>query len=231
VPNTKISALPAAAALGGPEILPGVQSGADVGVTASQLQAFATGFPGWVSSFWYAPMGVTFYAGGGALANGSIRLMPFWLPAPMTVKGLGGRVTSAGSSNIQLALYAHAPATGRPTGPALCATANIPNGALNVVQLGVTPVQLAAGIYWMAVNCNDSTCAMLTSGLAGALTGSLAGSSALLDISGSIGSVGFYLSFTQPFGTWPNLTGQTFTANSPSNNTTNGSAVLFLQSN
>ena len=120
--NTKISALPAASALGGSEILPAVQTGADVGATALQLQAFALAAlqPAYISSNYYLPPFVSLGAGTALTAN-SIGLMPFVLPAAMTVKALGAYISTAASGgNIQCAVYANS--AGRPSGPALIST-------------------------------------------------------------------------------------------------------------
>ena len=230
--NTRISALPPAAALGGAEIVPAVQSGADVGVTASQLQAFATGLPGFISGNWYVPFGMYSLAAGGALVASSIRLAPFIVPVPMTVKGLAARVTTIGTSNIQLAIYASNGATGRPTGPALVSTGNLANTAAAQVSSAVTATLLAPGLYWMAVNAGDSTVVMLAPNLSNPQMSALIGSATLANINPSNNNVNLYLSTPQTLGAaWPNLTSATFTEQSPNGASGNSCAALFLQSN
>jgi hypothetical protein len=230
VANTKISALPAASALAGVEILPAVQSGADVGVSSSQLAAFASGLPGWVGSNWYMPYGVWSLAVGGALAANSIRLVPFVVPSPMSVKGLGARITTAGSSNIQLALYANNGSTGRPTGSALASTGSLANTVAAQVSAAVGPVLLSPGVYWMAVNSGDATVIMLAPNLNNPLASALAGSATLANINTSSNNTALFLSTPQTFGTWPSLTGASFTENTPSGASGNGCAAVFLQS-
>jgi hypothetical protein len=55
MPDTKISALPPAAPLAGTEVFPAVQTGFDVGVTATQIAAFAGGGGG--GPTWTTPPG------------------------------------------------------------------------------------------------------------------------------------------------------------------------------
>jgi len=229
VASTRISALPAAAPLAGPEILPAVQSGGDVGVTAAQLALFASGLPGFISGNWYMPFGIANVVAGAALAQGSIRFVPFILPAPMTVKALAVRITTAGTSNLQLALYASS--GGRPSGNALAATSSIANTSTGLQSASVTPAALTPGLAWMAVNCNDSACVTLTSGLNNPQMSALVGSATLGDINGSGANTGLFLTFAQSFGTWPNMTGQTCIETVPSGAGANSCSILMLQAN
>lgn len=252
--SQKISQMPAASALGGSELLAGVQAGANVSITPAQLQTYLQAFflqpannlsdvsspstaltnlggqpsmmPPDISSNWYAPPFVT-GAAGAALTAGTISCSLQFNFAPMTVKALGARITTAGSSNIQLADYANA--SGRPSGAPLGATGNIVDTAAGAVS--AAPVggnfTLPAGAYWACVNAGDSTVVMQASSNAAPVASVFVGSASEGNVSGGATNLSFRLTMSETFGTWPTATGSGWTevAN------TNAAAIILHQSN
>jgi hypothetical protein len=265
--DTKISALPAASALAGTEVLPGVQSGATVGVTADQIgdrtasrfgvvknnatgsdpgsgndgtQGYAVGsswfntstgvmwraqsvgtgaavwtrvayadHPGYVVGDWYFAEAGTVAAGSTVVA-GTARFIPFVPRQSLTVTGLAVRVTTVGTSNVQLAVYASDPTTKRPTGSQLGATGNIANTATTAINDTTVSVALKGGVlYWLAMNCNDSSmiCASLPTGQS--FMSFLLGSATLANAVSTAPIQGLATPLT--FGTWGDVTSATWT--------------------
>lgn len=233
--DTKTSALTAASALDGTEAFPAVQGVTLKKVTGAQLKTLAQNgafmSAGYIANNWYLPYGIMSVGAGGALANGSIHLIPCIIPAAVTIKGLCARVTTAGSTNIQLALYANDAATGRPTGTPIVSTGNIANTAPGVVGASgnVTSTPVSAGVYWMAVNCNDATCVLASQAIASPLETQIVGTSTMSAVLNTASASSIYLSFAQAFGTWPDLTGQAMTENTASNAASNSTGIIGFQ--
>lgn len=176
---------------------------------ALALQA-GTAHPGYIAGNWYCPPGYT-TAVGSAIPVDSIRLLPFTITKPITVAQLAARVsTISAAGNFQLAVYAHNPATGRPTGAALCSTANMSTGSAAAVSAAVTPVTLSPGTYWMALNQDNSVAIYQTMNNATGLASAIVGSATLGNVTSTTSNVAFSLSVAQAFGTWPNLTAGSF---------------------
>jgi hypothetical protein len=171
--------------------------------------------PGFISNNWYQPIGGIAVVAGAAPGTGTIKLQPFALLKPITVKALGVRITTIGTSgNCQLALYAHNAATGRPTGSALVSTGSITTGATGAVSALVSAqATLQPGFYWMAVNQDNATVAYQTVTSSQIDMGFLIGSATLSNITASSAAATLFLSVSQTFGTWPDLTSATFTEN------------------
>ena len=243
--NRKISQLTAASALSGAELIPAVQSGADVAIAASALFPL----PGYVSGNWYLPPSISGVAAGGAMPANTICLSPFILLAPVTVKTLGARLTTAASNagaNVALALYASTPIASagyRPTGtPLLASGAILATTAGVIASAALTPAALSAGaIYWAAVWA-DSLAATATAAIfqaqsiANPLTSILVGSATQSHISPAAASVGPFLTFaaswTNPAApSWPDLTSGGFTEVAPTSLSANTTGVVQLQAN
>lgn len=180
--------------------------------------------PGYVSGNWYSPVNTTVILGAAVPAN-SIRLLPFTISKPITVAQLGARVgTVSAASNFQLAVYGNNAITGRPTGAALCSTANLSAASLAAVSGTVTNVLLPPGTYWMAINQDNSTAAYTTVSGAEAQTAYLIGSTTLANIISTAATTALLVTVTQTFGTWPDLTSASFAESA-----TNTSALVFLK--
>lgn len=184
--------------------------------------------PGYIAGNWYQPVLGTAGAGA-ALANGSIRLLPFFLKQRITISDLGARITTAASGgNIQLAIYASSPNTKMPTGSQLAATGSISTTSTGTVSADISgaDVTLEPGFYWMAVNADataGATVVCQTLNTATISMSNLIGSATLSDISSGAGNASMYLSTPVAFNTWGDLTGATFTKN----NGTNSALVFF----
>lgn len=173
----------------------------------------AANHPGYVTGTWYSTVPYATVAAGVAVPINTIKLVPFTISKPITISALGARVTTAATSgNFQLAVYANAAATGRPTGNALCTTGNISSASTGAISATASCTgALTPGTYWGGVNSDNSTAVFqITSGAA--LTGAyLIGSTTLANITASSTNVSYNLSVAQTFGTWPDLTSGSFT--------------------
>jgi hypothetical protein len=182
---------------------------------------------GYVDDTWINPF-IGFLAAGAAHPANTITFIPFKVVRDITVDGLGARVTTSGAgANCQLAIYANNNTTGRPTGNPLINTGNISVAATGTVsEVGLTPVTLTANtVYWAA--CNLSAGGPIFQAFNGAHTGTMTnfiGSSTLANISSGTGTGTLHLRLTQTFGTWPDVTSDSFTEN-----TANSVAIQFLR--
>lgn len=176
-----------------------------------------TTHPGYVANNWYLP---TPYSGalaaGGAVGNGTIRFIPFIPPQTMTISTLGIRTATAGSTNVQLAIYASQTTAGagkRPTGSALSTTASIVNTGANTsinAALGAN-VQVTAGTtYFLALNCNDGTMTAQATSASSMLLAVLLGSATQGTAVGTAVAI-THLSFASAFNSWPDMTSNSCT--------------------
>jgi hypothetical protein len=170
--------------------------------------------PTHIAGNWYVTEGGGLVLGAAAAAN-QIRLAPFIVRKAITISQLGGRLTTGSASgNCQLAIYANNAATGRPTGNALAVTGSISTTTAAAISADITgaDVTLQPGIYWSAVNVDASGASAVFLGPAAsaALGGRLIGNSTLSTaMAGNV--AGANLLVAQTFGTWPDLTGGSFT--------------------
>lgn len=167
--------------------------------------------PGYLANNWYLPSYVGIINSGTAPGAGSIRAFPAYIRERITISNLGLRVTTlSAGGNVQAAIYAGNPATGRPTGNAIISTTSMSTASAASVNAAAS-VQLEPGLYWFATNCDNGTAAFdaltSTSPYVGYLIGS-ATQANVLNASGG-GMVG--VAVAQTFGTWPNLTAASFT--------------------
>ncbi|MDB5584299.1 MAG: hypothetical protein JWR80_9475 [Bradyrhizobium sp.] len=181
--------------------------------------------PGYVSGRWYCSVLGCTTTSGAAISANSIRLLPFIITKPIPVAQLAANVTtSSAAGNFQLAIYAHNATTGRPTGTALCSTANMSTASVAAVSAAVTQVTLPPGIYWGAVNQDNAVAAYVSLANTAPLAGNLIGSATLATVSGATALVSLFLTVAQTFGTWPDLTSGSF---AESNGTT--AALVYLK--
>ncbi|QIG69036.1 hypothetical protein EVB78_002 [Rhizobium phage RHph_N1_15] len=170
--------------------------------------------PAYAVGRWYPAFLIGTVTTGTAVTANKIRMLPFIVPVDITISDLAVRVaTAAAAGNVQVAIYA-ADANGDPTGAALAKTGNLSTAtASSDVSLPLAaPVALKAGLYFMAVNADNSTAQLQTVGQSNNNMACLIGVSALADLSpGGNNNSEAPLSIDQTFGTWPDLTGATFT--------------------
>lgn len=161
--------------------------------------------PAIVASRWYSSPGVVGVAT--AIAANSIRFTPFFIDQTITIDQLAAYVTTLESGkSVQLAVYANNTSTNRPTGNPLAATASLSTTSTGAVTGSVTPVQLAPGMYWFARNSdNAGTAQSINASNTFSRGSALVGSATVANVVGSAGGLlGF--SFSQTFGTWPDMT-------------------------
>lgn len=184
-----------------------------VSVGAAKWEKLASAdHPGFVAGRWYFPLSGVTLAAGAAISANSIRMLPFMLKQRITISDLAARVsTTSASGNFQLAIYGSLATTKYPTGNVLAATGNMSTTSSGGVTADITgaDVQLEPGLYWMAINQDNSTAVYQTIGAGAIHALELIGSATESNFSSASGVPGFYLSFAQTFGTWPDLTGQT----------------------
>lgn len=195
--------------------------------TAVQDAGFvcAPGLPMTVtSSNWYEPP--YFILGAGtALTASRMTCIPQFSPQSFTVKTLGARVTTAGSTNIQLAIYANS--GGFPNGSPLGSTGNIADTPAGLVSAAVTPFTLPAGVYWACVVANDSTVIMQTVANSVAWYSAMNGSATQATVNSGAGAVGMAIFQAITFGTWPTLSSSGWTQVASAGN----GAVIMVQAN
>lgn len=218
--DTAVASLTAASALTGAELFYGVQSAADRKVTGDQISTLITNrrAAGYVAGRWYVPIGVTSAGAGTAQGVNSIRLKLVYIPQQCTIDTLGVNISTLGAAgNIQLAIYAHDTATGKPTGNALVSTASITTGSTGAVNAAAS-LQLGPGFYWFASNTDSASVVVRAETIATAPFQSLnVGSTTQVNVFGSSVFFGGY-TFAQTFNTWPDLTGQTMVDNTVGTN-------------
>jgi len=174
--------------------------------------------PGYISGNWYHGNTGVALANGAALTANTVRMIPFVFKTRVTISALATRITTASSGgNIQLAIYDHNSATGFPTGLARATTASISTTATGPQPSTGAPLvagdtTFEAGIYWLAVNSDNSTVICQVYSTAQVVAGYMIGSPALSDVTGAGTTGTLALSVaTQTFGTWNDLTSATFT--------------------
>lgn len=212
--DTKISADPAASALTGAELFAGVQSSANVKITADQILTFARASmrPPWIAGNWYNPYDGPL-ANGIALVQNSMRFTPFFIERTITISDLGTRInTISGGGSIQLAVYGSAAATSWPTGNALAVTGNISTASAVGVSGDITGsnVTLTPGLYWGAVNSDNSVAVCYALAGANLTAARLVGSANLGTVTGASTTGTFMLTLASTFNTWPDVTGGGF---------------------
>lgn len=214
---TRIDNSVVGSALAGPEKLAGFSSGVKT-FTATQLNAFnESARLGWASApyfsgHWYNLSRGSVFAAGAAVTANTIRMYPIIIDKALTVAQLGLRITTGAAGNVQMAVYAHSNATNRPTGNALITTASQSTGATGTFSMA--PVAgntvLNPGVYWCAINVSVGTIVFSAPSAASSSVSNIVGASNLAALSSGPGGATNILSFSQTFGTWPDLTGQSF---------------------
>lgn len=222
--DTKITDFTSVTSVAGSDIVPVVQGSDNRKVTVSQLALFAAEHPGYVAGRWYFPQISATIANGAAVGLNTIIFTPVFILKPVTVDALAAYVPAAASGvNCQLALYANNPATVSPTGNALCQTASLSLGTAGNIVGTVTPVLVAPGMYWLAVNRDGNAALTAYTAAGGADIAALIGISATNPFI-AVNDFRPLRGFTQTFGTWPDMTGQPL---GTAVNTTNGAVIAF----
>jgi hypothetical protein len=162
----------------------------------------------YISGNYYEVIPNAFVAASSVTTAGEISLMPFVLRTAVTIKALMARViaVSAGG-NFGLAIYAHNPTTGRPTGLPLASIAGLSTAtATNVTGTLGSPVTLVAGTYWAAVIRDNGVVTLLSLNASVGWTGALIGSATAANV---LSATTAALSIIVAGGTYPTFTDMT----------------------
>lgn len=181
--------------------------------------------PVYKSGRWYPAPLIGSVTTGTAVTANKIRMLPFLLPVDVTITDLAVRVaTLSAAGNVQVAIYA-SNSDGDPTGAALAASGNLStaSAAVDVTHTLAAPLALTAGLYFMAINSDNSTAQFKTVGQSNNHMAILIGSTSLGDLSpGGNNNSEAPISVDHTFGTWPDLTAASFTRV-----TSNNTAQIF----
>ena len=194
-------------------------------IRASTLSLARRIHPGFIAGNWYQPFGIT-VATGSAIGANAIRFTPFIVPAPILITDIGARVVGAAAGGLfRIALYAHNPATGRPTGLPLAASGDLSTTTAAFVSTAVTPVMLQPGLYWAAiqVDATGATATFQTWNASSTPTAQLIGSPSPTDMTFSGGSQHFCIRTVVAYAAYGDVTGATWAIEGGTNN----AAVLF----
>jgi hypothetical protein len=183
--------------------------------------------PGYISSDWYtSPTWATYATGNATGAANRIVCKYGYVPRTVTIGALGARVTTAGTTNFQLAIYASS--GGRP-GALLSSTGNMLTTGTGVItaalaankQVGPNGSDTGRDVWW-CMNVNDTTTAFMAEAAATNSQNADVGSATASDLipSGTASSInGIHCAGancnggSSTFGSWPaSLTGSTWTA-------------------
>lgn len=184
-------------------------------------------YPAAISGNWYSPPNANAVAGTALTGSRMNCQQQINVLSGLTVKTLGARITTLGSSNIQLAIYANS--AGKPNGAPLGATGNIVDtstGAVSAAPAGGN-FSLPAGPYWSCVVANDSTVVLQATSNVMAQTSAYAGSATLATVTSSSTVFGMSVFQAITFGSWPTVTGTGWTELT----TQTAGGIVFFQAN
>lgn len=179
---------------------------------------FSGGGPNYVSGTWYNPHGPNAVNVNGqpAAAAGDIAFLPISVPAPITIKAMGVRVQTVSAGGlIALGIYANNPTANKPTGTPLTSVTGLSTTTGTAVSANLaTPLTLQPGIYWLAIQADNTVATLAVPSNTTSTGGYLVGSSALVLLFPTATSIGGQSLFQT--GTYPTLPDQTALTPSPS---------------
>lgn len=197
--------------------------------------------PGYIASNWYlSPSWLGPQSVGNAVGTANRIVCKYgFIPRTVTVGSLGARVTTAGTTNFQLAIYANS--SGRPgallsnTGNITSASTGVQTGALGAnKQVGPGGADGGRDVWW-CMNVNDTTTVFLCENSSAMSQDAFIGSATVADLlpsnsaaaQMSISCVGANCNGgSSTFNTWPaTLAGSTWTTN---NATTTGNIMPIV---
>lgn len=176
-----------------------------------------------ITANWYWPT-LGSVTQGAAIPTGSIKLVPIFLPRPMTVDQIGAHVaTLAAGGNFKMAIYANNPTTARPTGNPIVQSNAAGSTASAVVVTGAVAATgtIPAGLNWSAIQVDASaggTAVFKTYAATYDIFGAMVGSSTVTDISGAATNSVCGLTVTQAYGSFPDMTSASFATEAANTN-------------
>lgn len=185
--------------------------------------------PGYTATNWYSsPAWLGPQSAGTAVGTANRIVCKYgFIPRTITIGALGARVTTAGTTNFQLAIYASS--SGRPgsllssTGNITSASTGVQTGALGAnKQVGPGGADTGRDVWW-CMNVNDTTTAFMAENSSAMSQAAFIGSATAADLipsnsaqsQTSISCAGANCNGgSSTFGTWPSsLVGSTWTTN------------------
>jgi hypothetical protein len=166
--------------------------------------------PGYIAGNWYLPAGE---AGAGlntgtARAAGTIQCSAGFIKERVTLSALSAYVsTVSAGGNFQLAIYANS--NNRPSGNALASTASMSTATSQPFSSPVS-VQVEPGFYWFCASVDNATATIISRNANNNSLGSMIGSATLSNVIANQACISG-VTVAGTFGTWPNMSGQTFT--------------------
>jgi hypothetical protein len=141
-------------------------------------------------------------------------MAPFYLRQRITIADLWTRIGTAGSTSLQLALYANATATNRPTGNPVAKTGNIVTtgtGNISGATVGGN-VTLDPGWYWPASMFGDTSCRPVNLSNTNINSSVNVGTATKNEVWPANNQCSIWVTVTgQTFGTWPDLSAASWT--------------------
>lgn len=163
-----------------------------------------------VSTHWFHVENGHYFSNSSAVVADTIYYSPVFVPRTVTISDLGtDHRGTVGVGNMKIAIYANNASTNRPTGTPVAETGNISTNTGGFISGDITGanVTLTGGtLYWMAIWSSISGpafCAMNQGGAA--WIGASAGGS----LSQGGDAVGYVLTSSEAFGTWPDAASET----------------------
>lgn len=153
----------------------------------------------------YYPTLSTSWATGGAPTADTIYFTPFVIKEATSIDRLAIRVlTGVASGEVQLAVYAASATTGRPAGSALADTGVVGATVATLVDAAVTPVTLQPGVYYFALQGNNTTLRWVSlNTAAGTAVAEYSGTDTAAALFNSSGGMAVLVTASQAYGTWP----------------------------
>lgn len=171
-------------------------------ITLEKFSSFAMPAQNFIANNFYWMLNCN-SSNGAVFATTVTRYVPVFIPYPLTLSQLGARVTTAAAAgNFCMAIYANG-ATNQPTGAPLASTGNMSTASAAVVTgaLGAN-LQLTAGWYWIAIQCDNVTAQFMSLNTAHTVGGFYAGVATLADLSNGITVFGTSWKATSTYGTF-----------------------------
>lgn len=202
--DKKISALSAATALAGIEVMPVVQGGSTVKATTDQIGALTA--PPYAVGRYYMGTTPLLSASPVAPGAGSLRAYPVFIRRRVTIVEIALRVSTAAAGNVQVAVYAAHATSQMPTGSPVYSSPSLSTAATGAISATGLTLTLAPGIYWIVTNCDNATAIFTSKSTSSTDLVEFVGATVSTDIINAAAALTGY-SKTQTFGTWPTLTG------------------------
>jgi hypothetical protein len=153
----------------------------------------------------YYPTVAAQWVTSGAPSADTIYFTPFVIKEEVEIDKLALRVlTGATSGEMQLAIYASSATTSLPTGSALADTGVVATTTATLIDASVTPVTLTPGIYYFAVQGNNTALRWYSIGnTSGSVVAQITGTGSAAALFTSSGGAAVNVSASQAYGSWP----------------------------